>query len=98
MQFTFVFESKEGQNLSYLLGFIPCPVWKKGENELLNLHPEEPHFRVGDIETLINEEGLSGIKRVIVIIHKAGHATSKDLENVINELKLLGISFELVNL
>ena len=79
MQFTFVFESKEGQNLSYLLCFIPCPVWKKGNKEIINLHPEFPHFKVGDIKSLLEKENVSDIKNAVLIIHKCGHATKDDL-------------------
>jgi len=93
MQFTFVFESKEGQNLSYLLCFIPCPVWKKGSNEIINLHPEFPHFRIGDIKSLIEKENLNGIKKVAVVIHNVGHASKEDLRNILNELKELNISY-----
>lgn len=98
MQFTLVFDSHEGENLSYMLCFIPCPIWKKGDKELLNIHPEYPHFRVGDIEKLIQKERLEKIKRVILIIHKTGHATIKDLENILLEMKSLGISYDKITL
>jgi hypothetical protein len=54
MQFTFVFESSEGIDLSYLLCFIPCPVWKKGDFEVINLHPEYPDLKLGDLKICID--------------------------------------------
>lgn len=98
MQFTFVFESKEGQNLSYLLCFIPCPVWKKGNKEIINLHPEFPHFKVGDIKSLLEKENVSDIKNAVLIIHKCGHATKNDLFNINMEFEQLKISFTSINL
>ena len=42
MHFTVVFNSHESHDLSYGLVFTPCPIWKKGNKELINLHPDEP--------------------------------------------------------
>ena len=97
MQFTFVFESKEGQNLSYLLCFIPCPVWKKGNKEIINLHPEFPHFKVGDIKSLLEKENVSDINNAVLVIHKSGHATKDDLININKELEQLKISYTSIN-
>ena len=98
MQFTFVFESKVGQNLSYLLCFIPCPVWKKGNKDIINPHPEFPHFKVGDIKSLLEKENLSDIKNAVLVIHESGHATKDDLLNIHIELEQLKISYTSVNL
>ena len=98
MQFTFVFESNEGQNLSYLLCFIPCPVWKKGCKEIINLHPEFPHFKVGDIKSLLEKENVSDIKNAVLIIHKSGHATKDDLLNIQTEFEQLKISYTSIKL
>jgi hypothetical protein len=93
MQFTFVFESIEGQNSSYLLCFIPCPVWKKGDKEIINLHPEFPHLKSGDIKSLIEKENLRGLKKVALVVHETGHGSEKDLDCVVLELTDLGIDF-----
>jgi hypothetical protein len=98
MQFTFVFESKEGENLSYLLCFIPCPVWKKGDQELTNLHPEFPHFKIGDIKSLIEKENLHGIKKNALVIHNAGHGSNMDLQNILTEIEGLNLSCTIISL
>ena len=98
MQFTFVFESKEGNNLSYLLCFMPCPVWKKGDHELINLHPNYPHFRIGDIKTLLENEKIFINKEVIIVVHDSGHGSKDDLENIIKELTELSIKYKLIEL
>ena len=98
MQCTFVFESTEGQNSSYLLCFIPCPVWKKGDKEIINLHPEYPHLKSGDIKSLIEKENLQAIKKVALVVHQAGHASKNDLDCIISELEELGIDFVRLNL
>ncbi len=98
MQFTFVFESIEGQNSSYLLCFIPCPVWKKGDREIINLHPEFPHLKSGDIKSLIEKENLRGLKRVALVVHEVGHGSKNDLDCIINELSEIGIQTNTINL
>lgn len=96
MQFTFVFESAVGEDLSYLLCFIPCPVWKRGDTEIINPHPEYPDFLIGDIETLLKIEGLKKITAVTIVIHECGHGAQTDLDNILTELKVLGLSYNTV--
>ena len=91
MQFTFVFESTEGKNSSYLLCFVPCPVWKKGDKEIINLHPEFPHFKSGDIKSLIKKENLHELKKVALVVHETGHGSETDLDCILAELSELGI-------
>jgi hypothetical protein len=73
-------------------------VWKKEDNEIINLHPENPHFRIGDIKALIHLEALEDCKNLCLIIHRVGHASNEDLENILSELDALGISYEIINL
>jgi hypothetical protein len=98
MQFTFVFESFEGTNLSYLLCFIPCPVWKKGDAEIINLHPEYPIVKAGDLKTLIDIEKITEIKKLAVVIHGSGHGTPNDLSIILQELEELDLKYNLVRL
>lgn len=98
MQFTFVFESFEGTNLSYLLCFIPCPVWKKGDTEIINLHPEYPNIKVGDLKTLIDIEKITNVEKLAVVIHGSGHGTITDLSIILNELEELDIKYSLVRI
>lgn len=98
MQFSFVFESKEGQNSSYLLCFIPCPVWKKGDKEIINLHPEFPHLKPGDIKSLIEKENLHEFKSVALVVHQTGHGSEKDLDCIIEEFSELGSRINTIRL
>lgn len=98
MQFTFVFESIEGQNSSYLLCFVPCPVWKKGDKEIINLHPEFPHFKSGDIKSLIEKENLHVLKKVALVVHEVGHGSKNDLDCILEELRKLGVLYSVIRL
>jgi hypothetical protein len=46
-------------DLSYGLVFIPCPAWIQGANQILNLNPERPDYRMGSIKKLIDQERLT---------------------------------------
>jgi hypothetical protein len=96
MQFTLVFESFEGTNLSYLLCFIPCPVWKKGDTEIINLHPEYPSVRLGDLKTLIDIEKITNVEKLAVVIHGSGHGTQNDLSIILQELAELELKYNLI--
>ena len=98
MQFTFVFESFEGTNLSYLLCFIPCPVWKKGDREFINLHSDNPNLKLGDLKALIDIEEINMTKKLVVVIHNSGHGSQNDLTIILNELEKLDLKYSLVRL
>ena len=99
MHFTIVFESHESSDLSYGLVFIPCPVWMKGGQELINLHPQNPNYERGDLTPLLNKERVKskiakGIKNAVVIIHNTGHGTEKHLSNICADLKESGFAVQ----
>jgi len=100
MKFTLVFPSKEADDLSYGLLFIPCPVWKRGEEEILNIHPEEPSLRKGDFSALLEKEPkLKELKdrRVVVVVHNyIGNATYKDFLTLIEDIVSSGFSPEVI--
>ena len=78
-------------DFSYGLVFIPCPVWVKGAEEILNLNPERPNYVKGSIAKLINSEKLSskltGEKEASVLVHHVGHGSDDDLTTLVNDLE-----------
>jgi hypothetical protein len=98
MHFTVHLRSEETyqDDFSYGLVFIPCPVWVKGKEQILNLNPERPDYCKGGIARLIAHEKLSGVlqgKRIaIVLIHPIGHGSMKDLATLQEDL--LGEGFD----
>ena len=76
-------EVDEQNDFSYGLAFIPCPVWMKGDEQVLNLNPSRPDYRLGSIKKLVEQEGigpkLSGAVRAHVIIHPVGNGSAADL-------------------
>lgn len=100
MKFTVVFNAHESINLSYGLVFIPCPCWVRSGEEapFINLNPESPHYKLGSVGRLLNQEKyiqqgyLGQPKQAIIIVHKTGHGTFFDLETL--EADLLNEGFE----
>ena len=90
MHFTLVFDSPEQTDLSYSICFIPCPVWVRGEKEILNLHSDYPDYRNGDLSVLINKEKLNSrvkSKKLLIVVHESGHGSTGDLELLENEAR-----------
>lgn len=77
-------------DFSYGLVFIPCPVWVKGSNLVLNLNPERPDLRPGCVEQLLEQEGigdkLKGAKQAVVLVHPLGHGSMADLVTLQQDL------------
>ena len=99
MHFTVVFEAQESDNLSYGLVFVPCPVWKKGDEQMINLHPELPQYKKGDLGPLLSQERLErkfaeGGRRAVVVVHRSGHGTEEDLATLGADLKEAGFAVQ----
>lgn len=95
MQFTLVFPPAEGTDLSLAAVFTPCLVWKEGDRELLNPHPENPHYLPGDLQELFRRLPLHKrldpqIRRMILITHPAGHGTPAYRDLLLADLKEMG--------
>jgi len=94
MKFTLVFPSQESSDLSVGGLFSPCFGWQiKGKNHFP--HPNYPHYRTGDFQFLIdllsnNQPNFELSKRVVLVIHRNGHGTSVDAENLKVEARLIG--------
>ena len=92
MKFTLVFESTD---LSLAAVFIPCLVWQEGSREILNPHPENPHYVRGDVGKVLAipeiKSRLSNTsKKVTVVCHPTGHGTEAYLMDIQGDLHRLG--------
>jgi hypothetical protein len=86
-----VFASHESVDLSYGLVFIPCPVWVRGNKEIINLNPERPDYQLGSVRKLMDREPIERnlVERsCTVIVHSVGHGSQKDFDNLITDLKV----------
>jgi hypothetical protein len=95
MRFTVVFSGPLDQDRSYGLVFIPCPVWKQGAREIMNLHPENSGYVDGDLRRLMTAEKLmkaDGPERVTIVVHPDGHATPADFAALLTEATSLGLA------
>ena len=92
-------DKNDENDFSYGLAFIPCPVWIKGTNQILNLNRERPDYRMGSIKKLISQEKLkkklSGQRFAHVIIHPVGHGSIADLVTLQRDLLAEGFSVTL---
>ncbi len=91
MKFTLIFPSHEAYDLSYGLVFIPCPVWVRGTEEIVNLNPENPHYQKGGVRRLIENERIEFSeneynKRCFIIVHQTGNGEQKDLDTLHSDL------------
>lgn len=102
MHFTVVFNSRESYDISYGLLFIPCPVWFRGGQEVLNLHPSKPHYERGDLRRLLEKESVvpnlaDGPRQVAVVVHASGHGTAEDLALLQSDLREEGFSVHMLS-
>ncbi|WP_026884939.1 hypothetical protein [Clostridium akagii] len=90
MKFTVVFSSYESTEYSYGLVFAPCPIWIKGEEEIINLNPGFPNYKLGGVKKLIDVENLNSKlyeRNCLVVIHETGHGSNDDLINLVKDLR-----------
>ena len=101
MKFTVVFPSHESHDLSYGLVFIPCPVWVRGTEEILNLHPDQPTYQKGGVRRLFNQEQIvicqeESKKPCLLIVHQTGHAQKEDLDTLHHDLLAEGFQVNVI--
>ena len=92
MKFTIVFPSHESSDLSIAAVFIPCLVWMEGKFQLLNPHPDNPHYEKGDLQrlfmdTVIKQQIADHTKNVTVVAHSTGHGTQEYLDLLLQDLR-----------
>lgn len=102
MHFTVVFNSHESYDLSYSLLFMPCPVWLRGGQEVLNLHPANPHYQRGDFRRLLEKESIAvnladGPRQVAIVAHASGHGSEADLALLQSDLREEGFSVQMLS-
>lgn len=96
MKFTVVFTSTESTDQSYGLVFIPCPAWVRGDEVIINLNPDNPHYQPGSVKRLllarrISSQKRDGIERTCtVVVHPNGHGSWPDLQALVADLKAEG--------
>jgi len=100
MRFTLIIDSSEDRDLSYGLVFIPSPVWVQGTREIVNLGPENPHYRRGGVKRLLAAERIQfsaqPAKRCVVVAHPEGHARADDMVELISDLEDEGFAVTLL--
>ena len=78
------------KHFSYGLVFIPCPVWVKGDEQIINLNPSSPEYHKGSIKRLIEKENLQHIinegSEAVLVVNDIGHGTEKDLTTLKEDL------------
>ncbi len=100
MHFTVHMRSKGAyaEDYSYGLVFIPCPVWIKGDKEILNLNPKRPTYQLGSIKKLIKKENISNkfpyAKSAYVIVHPIGHGSIADFSTLLKDLQSEGFTVQ----
>jgi hypothetical protein len=97
VKFTVVFDTQEAYDLSYGLVFIPCPVWIRGQQEVINLNPEDPAYRPGSVQRLLEQENiesflLEGRRECLLVVHDTGYGSQQDLETLRTDLEDVGYS------
>jgi hypothetical protein len=101
MHFTIVFNGQESSDISYGLLFVPCPVWFRGGQEVLNLHPANPQYQRGDLRRLLEKESIvtnlaSGPRQAAIVVHSSGHGSAEDLALLQSDLREEGFSVHML--
>ena len=100
MKFTVTFSSSnESEDLSFGLVFIPCPVWVQGENEIINLNPDNPHYQAGSVRKLM--EKIPALMRLqnkhcVVLVHAIGDGSQADLKFLMADLIAEGFAVQVI--
>jgi len=91
MRFTLIINSSEDRDLSFGLAFVPSPVWVQGTRQIVNLSPENPHYRRGGVKRLLAAEGIQlgpeGARTCVVVARPEGHARTVDMVELIADLE-----------
>ena len=92
MHFTVVFKSHESVDLSYSVVFTPCPVWMQGTKEVVNVHPDSPHYEPGDLIPLLESTDIEaklgdGVRMATIVAHPDGHGTYEYLKALREDLE-----------
>lgn len=98
MTFTVIFKDKS-RNLSYMLGFEPCPIWRKIDDDwFINLNPETPKYQLGSIRKLIEKEDIMvNNRQAIIVIQEEGYGTYEDFDNLKRDLRQEGFKYSIVS-
>jgi len=102
MKFTVIFPSSEASDATVGITFKSSLVWVEGSRDLLNPHPENPHYLKGDLrrffeETNFDERFSNHTKKVSIVVHSIGNADNSDLENLVDDLKSEGFEPAIIN-
>lgn len=103
MKFTVVFESHESHDKSYGLVFIPCPVWVRGKEEIVNLHPSSPNYTEGDLQPLLAREFENVYieqenKTAVVVVHPTGNGNEDHLNILLDDLGKAGFKTHVIRM
>jgi hypothetical protein len=101
MRFTVVFSGHESSDLSFGLCFVPCPVWYRGTDELLNLNPERPDLLPGAVARLralpgLRDQFTTVTPTAVVVVHPDGHGTPADQQTLLDDLAREGFQVTVV--
>ena len=84
------------QHSSYGLVFIPCPVWIKGDAQLINLNPSSPRYQLGSVKKLLDKENLKfsmeNKNEAAVVVRHVGHGQEEDMNNLKVDLSANGFT------
>ena len=86
----------EGPSRTYDLVFHPCPVWMRGEAQIVIPDSSNPRYCAGHLRVLFEHEGLDEIvvpdSRVNVVSHGQGLGESDDAILLMKDIRAEGFS------
>ena len=92
MYFTLMFVTPgEGPARTYDLVFHPCPVWMKGDKEIIIPNRDNPRYELGSLDMLVKRENIEDSKalspNVFVFVHYDGIGHDGDLGKLLEDLE-----------
>lgn len=103
LSFTVVLEDEAGWQYAYQLHYQPCPIWCQGDNWVVNLCDNGPHYKKGSFRRLlevIEKRGIQLRPKCVLVADKTWKAstmeTPKALDVIIEDIKNEGFTVTLV--
>ena len=91
--FTVIIKGINNSQIPYVLAYEPCPQWKYGDNFIINMNPEDPHYKKGSFKQLLEyHENTVGTeihpdKKCLIVCNKDWESSGYDDSNTLNRLR-----------
>lgn len=93
LSFILIIKAINYSQIPYVLSYEPCPQWKYGEDFIINMNPEDPHYRKGSFKKLLEyhekyiDREIHPDRKCILVCDKDWESSGYDDSNTLNRLR-----------